>query len=122
MNTPVFARIRSLALAVAVAATAAVGFIVPAHAEYTESELDAFVTAAITVESLAERWIPRIKDAKSQDAAAELRSQANVQVQQAINGIEGMSVDQYTAINEAARQDQQLAERIVEIYRSKKVR
>lgn len=121
MTARPLAWVRARALAAFVAVMAATAFVAPAQAEYSRAQLEAFVTAAITVETLAEQWIPRIKDAESEEAAAVLRSQAKDQVQDAINGIDGISVDQYKAINEAARQDKKLAERIVEIYRGKTV-
>lgn len=120
MIAPTLLRARATGFALLVAIAVALSLAAPAKAEYSDAQLEAFVTAAITVESLAQQWIARIEKAESEDAAAALRGQANAQVQEAIDAIDGMTVAEYREINAAARQDQTLAGRIVEIYRQKK--
>lgn len=120
MTTRILVAPRAAVFALLVAVSAALSLAAPAKAEYSNAQLEAFVTAAITVESLAQRWIARIEKADSEDSAAALRGQASAEVQDAIDAIDGITVTEYREINAAARQDQKLAERIVEIYRQKK--
>lgn len=104
---------------VALAAALSLSMIAPvtAQATYSDVKLKAFVTAAMAVDALINEWGPRIRDAESQESADRLRTQANAELVSAVESTGGISLDEYKAINEAARADPGLAERIEKIYR-----
>lgn len=84
-----------------------------------DNKLESFVVAAIEVQDLIQQWSPRIENAESEDEAAQMREQANAELAGAIDETEGISVEEYQAIGQQARQDPQLNARIQEIYQEK---
>ena len=107
-------RILALALGLGLATTAA-----HAQAEFSDAQLESFVVAAMAVDEKIREWNPRIQAAQTEEEAAELREQASDEVLQTIDGTEGMSVDEYQQIGQAAQGDPELATRINEIYDEK---
>lgn len=107
-------RILALALGLGLATSAA-----HAQAEFSDGKLESFVVAAIAVDQKVQEWSPRIEAAQNEQEAAELREQASDEVLETIDGTEGMSVDEYQQIGQAAQADPQLATRINEIYSEK---
>ena len=87
--------------------------------EFTEDQLESFVDAAVTVNDLIESWRPRITAAESEEQAAQLREQANEELAEAIEETEGMSLEEYQQIGQAAQADPELSERINEIYQAR---
>ena len=87
--------------------------------QFSDAQLDSFVEAASEVEQLVAEWSPKIEAAQDEQAAEELRAQANEQLASAIEGTEGISMDEYQQIAQAARSDQQLAQRLQAIYQEK---
>lgn len=83
----------------------------PAAAEYGEEELRAFAQASLEVQELNDKWIPRLSEAESQEEAQQLRSQATSEMAEAIQD-EGLSLEDYNAIYDQARQDAELASQI----------
>ena len=102
------------ALALALAASA------PAWAqtqsEFSDEQLQSFVVAAVAVDELIRQWNPRIQGAENAEQAALLREQANAELVETITRTEGMTVEQYQEIGQAAQSDPELAARINEIY------
>jgi hypothetical protein len=84
--------------------------------EFSDAQLRSFVVAAVAVDGLIRQWNPRIQGAESAEQAAELREQANAELVEAITRTEGMTVEQYQAIGQAAQADPDLKARITEIY------
>lgn len=89
------------------------------QSEYTEEQLESFVDAAVAVNDLIEDWRPRITAAESEEQAAQLREQANEELAEAIEQTEGMSLEEYQQIGQAAQADPELSERINEIYQAR---
>lgn len=87
-----------------------------AQAVYDEATLEAFVTAAITVEELIGAWTPRVQGAENEAQALEYQEQAKAEIDSAIEEIDGMSVDSYMGIMEAINSDQELRQRVQDIY------
>ncbi|MFQ5774087.1 MAG: DUF4168 domain-containing protein [Kiloniellaceae bacterium] len=114
MNANSFAAVKTLVLAAALGLSLAGP--ARAQASFDEAKLEAFVTAAVAVGALIDQWLPRIKSAESQEAADRLRAQANAELVAVIDRTDGISVDEYKAINDAARSDPALSARIEGIY------
>jgi hypothetical protein len=87
-----------------------------AQTDFSDAKLESFVVAAIAVDEKIQEWNPRIQAAQSEEEATQLREQASNEVLETINGTEGMSVDEYQQIGQAAQADPALAARITEIY------
>lgn len=89
-----------------------------AQNEIPDAKLESFVMAAMSVQDLIEEWSPRIQAAEDEAEAAAMREQANVDLAEAIEQTEGMSVEEYQEIGRQAQQDPDLNARIQEIYRA----
>jgi Domain of unknown function (DUF4168) len=89
-----------------------------ADQQYDQAKLESFVTAALAVNQLVEQWTPRIQGAQSETEAAQMREQANGELVAAIEHSNGISVDEYRQISEAAQSDPTLMTRITQIFDS----
>jgi hypothetical protein len=108
--------LRTLALALGLGLATSVA---QAQTEFSDAKLESFVVAAIAVDQKIREWNPRIQAAQTEQEAAELREQASNDVLKTIDGTEGMSVEEYQQIGQAAQADPELATRINEIYGEK---
>lgn len=90
-----------------------------AQSDYSDDKLDAFVRAAIAVETLLDRWIPRIESADSEAEADRLRGEASQALFTAIERTEGITLAEYQEINEVSRNDPDLTARIAAFYRAR---
>ena len=93
-----------------------------AQSTFNDTKLEAFVTAAIQVDRLIETWSLRIQTAKSEEEALQFRQQANQEMIEVVESTDGISVEEYQAINLAARSDTGLYGRIEAIYDRKVAR
>jgi hypothetical protein len=87
-----------------------------AQDQYEQAKLESFVTAALKVNDLIEQWTPRIQGAQDETEAAALRDQANGELVAAIESADGITVDEYRQISQAAQADPQLMARISGIF------
>lgn len=87
-----------------------------AQDQYEQAKLESFVTAALMVNDLVEQWTPRIQGAQDETEAAQLRDQANSELVAAIESADGISVEEYREISQAAQADPQLMARISGIF------
>jgi Domain of unknown function (DUF4168) len=87
-----------------------------AEQQYDQAKLESFVTAALAVNQLVEQWTPRIQGAQNETEATQMREQANGELVAAIQQSNGISVDEYRQISEAAQSDPALMTRITEIF------
>lgn len=85
--------------------------------EVTDALLAAFVTAAVEVAAVSETYGARIEAADEADRDA-LAGEAQAEMLRAVEETEGISVEQYVAIAEAARRDEALNQRILKEYRA----
>ena len=89
---------------------------VRAQAAYDDATLEAFVAAALAVEQLIVAWTPRVEGAESEAQATQYQEQAKADIDSAIDGTDGMSIDSYMGIMQAMNDDQGLRQRVQEIY------
>ena len=109
--TPIKKRLAG-ALLLAACLMLALGAPLRAEDQYTDAKLKSFVVAAVEVNRLIVFWSPKIEGAETEDERAELAQTANAQLVQAVEGTEGITLDEYNAIAQAARADQDLSSRI----------
>jgi hypothetical protein len=106
-------RAAGLALAVSGSAWA------QAQSEFSDQQLESFVVAAIAIDGVIREWNPRIQAAENEEQAAQLREEANAELLETISKAEGITIDEYQEIGQAAQNDPELAARINEIYQEK---
>jgi hypothetical protein len=102
------------ALALALAASSSAW--AQAQTEFSDQQLESFVVAALAVDELIREWNPRIQAAESEEQAAQLREEANAALLETISETDGITIEQYQEIGQAAQSDPELAARINEIY------
>jgi hypothetical protein len=90
-----------------------------AQTEFSDQQLESFVVAAVAVDGLIREWNPRIQAAENEEQAAQLREEANAALLETISETDGITIEQYQEIGQAARADPELAARINEIYQEK---
>jgi 2,4-dienoyl-CoA reductase-like NADH-dependent reductase (Old Yellow Enzyme family) len=102
------------ALAVALVFTAAA---LPAAAqqsapsEYSQEQLAAFAAAAQRVQELNQKWIPQIGQAESDVENAQMRERAMEEMKAAVHQ-EGLTVEEYNQIYDAAQRDPEIMQQI----------
>ena len=79
--------------------------------EYSAAKLESFADAVLAVNAVVERWRPQIQAANDADAQ-EMAAKANEEMRAAVAGTEGITVEEYQAIAQAAQADPQLMARI----------
>jgi len=77
--------------------------------------LESFVTAALDVSEIAQGYEAQMQAAGSEDARQALASQARDAMVAAVEGTDGITVDEYVAITQAAQVDQNLNARVMEM-------
>jgi hypothetical protein len=87
--------------------------------EVSDAKLESFVVAAVAVNKLMEEWSPRIQEAQNENEANTLRQQAQSEFVEAVEQTEGITLDEYQMIGQAAQQDPALNARIQKIYQTK---
>jgi outer membrane receptor for Fe3+-dicitrate len=85
--------------------------------EYSDAKLQSFASAVLAVNAVVEEWRPQIEGATSEADKQQMAEQANQQMREAVDGIEGMSVEEYQEIAQAAQGDAQLMARLDQVFK-----
>lgn len=80
---------------------------------YSAEELDIFTTALLEVAEVREKYTPVLQSAETEDQQAAIVEEANAEITQVIEETDGITLDRYTEISQAASEDQGLNQRIV---------
>lgn len=86
--------------------------------ELSQGQIETFADAALDVRQVQQDFNAEMQDAQAAEEMERLQQQAQEQAQQAIED-NGLSVDEYNAIVQAANQDPQLYAMIVEVMEQK---
>ncbi len=81
-------------------------------ADYSEGQLEAYVDAVVKIQEIDQAWQPRIEGAQTSGEAAALTREATEKMIAEVEA-QGLTVDEYNSITQAAEQDDQLYERII---------
>jgi hypothetical protein len=81
--------------------------------ELSQLQIEIFADAAIEVQRVQQDFDAQVQAAENAEEVAQLQQQAQQEARQAVEN-HGLSVDEYTAIVQAANQDPQLYAMIVE--------
>ena len=90
-----------------------------AQPEFSDEQLESFVVAAIAVDEVIREWNPRIQAAEDDAQVAQLREQAKAELVEVITRTDGITLEEYQQIGQAAQDDPDLADRINEIYQER---
>lgn len=77
-----------------------------------DAKLKSFAVAFLEVTKVTRSYQPRIEAADTSDAQQELRQEASQKMVETVNDAQGISVDEYNMIIQAAQTDPDLAQRI----------
>jgi hypothetical protein len=90
----------------------------PPPANFSQEKIEAFVDAAIEVQRVQTDLDTQAQQAQSPEEVAQLQQQAQADASQAVED-KGLSVDEYTAIAQAANEDPQLYAMIVDLMQQR---
>jgi hypothetical protein len=86
----------------------------PTAQDFSQDQLESFAVAVVRVDEIGRKWLPQIQSAPDEQAATELRQQANAEMVEAVEA-EGLSADEYNRIYLAAQSDPELNQRIMDM-------
>ncbi len=81
-------------------------------ASFTDDQLDSFAVAAVEVSDIRTRYMSQIQGAGSEEEKQALAKQAQQEMLGAVKNAQGITVEDYNAIIQAASQDPDLAEKV----------
>ncbi|MFP4275243.1 MAG: DUF4168 domain-containing protein [Paracoccaceae bacterium] len=87
--------------------------------DFSEEELESFVDAAMQVAALRQTYQARMQSAEDEGEREDLAEQATEEMRAAVDATDGIDVDTYNAIGQAAQGDEDLSEQINAIARDK---
>ncbi|MGI3212988.1 DUF4168 domain-containing protein [Roseovarius tibetensis] len=85
---------------------------------YSAEELDIFTDALLEVAQVRQKYTPMLQNAENEDEQASIVEEANAEITQVIDDTDGMTLDRYTEIAQAANEDQELNQRIIKRVQS----
>jgi len=88
------------------------------ESSYSSEELDIFTDALLEVAQVRQKFTPQLQSAETEDEEAAIVEEANAEIMQVIEDTDGISVDRYTEIAQAASEDQELNQRIIKRVQS----
>lgn len=80
---------------------------------YSAEELDIFTNALLEVAEVRQKYTPLLQSAETEDQQAAIVEEANAEITQVIEETDGITLDRYTEISQAASENQGLNQRIV---------
>jgi hypothetical protein len=110
-------RLRPLLICLLAALVFASGRAAIAAEEYSDAKLQSFASAVLAVNAIVEQWRPQIEAASSDAEKQQMAAQANEEMRAAVDGTEGMSVEEYQKIAQAAQGDATLMARIDKVFK-----
>ncbi|MFO7920223.1 MAG: DUF4168 domain-containing protein [Nioella sp.] len=120
-NTTLKATTTAIALALATAPMVAVtaqSAAAQSESSYSSEELDIFTNALLEVAEVRQKYTPQLQSAESEDDEMAIVEEANEEIMQVIEDTDGITVDRYTEIAQAASEDQELNQRIIKRVQS----
>lgn len=87
-----------------------------AESEYSDEKLNAFVAAALGVRDVRDDYARQIAEVTDEAAAEALVAEAQAEMVAAIENAEDITLEEYSAIGNAAQTDPELAERLTALF------
>jgi hypothetical protein len=91
----------------------------PATASFSDAKLNSFIDAAKKIDGVIVAWNPKIAAAKTPEEKQKVLAQAEGEALKAIEKTKGITPDEYRQINEAARQNPELAAKLDKLYQQR---
>ncbi len=85
--------------------------------ELGDVKLEAFISAALAVDDVMDRWRPKIARSANDTQTAALREQANQEIRSTIERTDGISVVEYQRIRRIVAGDPDMLARITKLMR-----
>lgn len=82
--------------------------------DVTDAKVAAFVDALIAVDSVRQDYVPKIEAQETEEDKQELVNEANAAIVEAVDGTDGMNVEEYTTILKLAQADKALNQKIMD--------
>lgn len=120
-NTTLKATTTAIALALATAPMVTVtaqSAAAQSESSYSSEELDIFTNALLEVAEVRQKYTPQLQSAENEDEEMAIVEEANAEIMQVIEDTDGISIDRYTEIAQAASEDQELNQRIIKRVQS----
>ncbi|MDZ7710742.1 MAG: DUF4168 domain-containing protein [Roseovarius sp.] len=89
------------------------------EASYSAEELDTFAEALLQVADVRQKYTALMKSAETEDQQAAIVEEANTEITRVIEDTDGITLDRYTEIAQAASEDQGLNQRIIKRVQSR---
>ncbi|OHC73239.1 MAG: hypothetical protein A3G18_07165 [Rhodospirillales bacterium RIFCSPLOWO2_12_FULL_58_28] len=87
-----------------------------AGGEFTDAKVEAYVTASIAIDTLINKWGPKIDAAKSEEEANKMKEQANGELVAAIDKVDGINSNEYQALADVAATDPNMQQRLKKAF------
>ena len=87
-------------------------FVQAENTGFSDGQLEAYVSAVVKIQEIDKAWQPRIEDAQTSGEAADLTRRATERMIAEVEA-QGLTVQEYNSITQAAERDDQLYERIL---------
>lgn len=84
-----------------------------------ERKLDSFVVAALAVDEVRNAYVAQLQTLEDEAAQQALIEEANVAIVQAVEDAEGITLEEYVAIGEAASTDPEIAAQLDTMMRER---
>jgi hypothetical protein len=84
----------------------------PTTPDYGEDTLRSFAVAFLEVAKVSQEYQPQLQGAASAEDEQRVRTEAGEKMLEAVQAVDGITVDEYTAIMQAAQTDPELAQEI----------
>lgn len=84
----------------------------PATSAYSDEQLRSFAVATLQIREVGQTYQPRMEAAASPEEQQQLAQEANAEMVQIVERVEGISVPEYNEIAEAARANPEIMQQI----------
>lgn len=91
----------------------------PAAADFTDDQLEAFAVAFVEVSQIGQQYDQQLQNAEGDEEMMDLQMQAQEEMVTAVEGTDGISVDEYNAIYTALQSDPEVGERVQSMIQEK---
>ena len=83
-------------------------------AEYSDETLRSFAVAFLQVDAINREFTPRLQEATTPEEQQQIQEEASQEMVNAVESSDGISVQEYTSIMQAAQADPELAQKLTE--------
>lgn len=86
----------------------------PAAQDFSDETLRSFAIAFLEVDQINRTYTPQLEQAEGTEQQQEIQQRASAEMVEAVEGSDGISVQEYTSIMQAAQASPELAQKLTE--------